>query len=83
MSQFQTAVHTSNLFLTAAAQNLLCLKLAGEAGAPVDNAFNTWLLGASVPALVGVCGRFGWRQGLRECARGPAPPAPAAFSTPR
>ena len=29
-AQFQGSVHSSALFLTAAAQNLLCLKLAGE-----------------------------------------------------
>ena len=28
-AQFQGSVHSSALFLTAAAQNLLCLKLAG------------------------------------------------------
>ena len=34
-AQFQGSVHSSALFLTAAAQNLLCLKLAG---APVHEA---------------------------------------------
>ena len=27
-AQFQTSIHSSNLFLTAAAQNLLCLDMA-------------------------------------------------------
>ncbi|KAG2438480.1 hypothetical protein HXX76_005033 [Chlamydomonas incerta] len=52
-SQFQTGVHTTSFFLTASAQNLLCLKLAGELGAVVPNQFATWLAGAFVPAVVG------------------------------
>ncbi|PNW81792.1 hypothetical protein CHLRE_06g260450v5 [Chlamydomonas reinhardtii] len=52
-SQFQTGVHTTSFFLTASAQNLLCLKLAGELGAVVPNQFATWLAGAFVPAIVG------------------------------
>ncbi|EFJ52818.1 hypothetical protein VOLCADRAFT_86172 [Volvox carteri f. nagariensis] len=53
-SQFQTGIHSTSYFLTASAQNLLCLKLAGELGAVVPNQFVTWALGAVVPATVGM-----------------------------
>ncbi|KXZ52146.1 hypothetical protein GPECTOR_10g775 [Gonium pectorale] len=53
-SQFQTGIHSTSFFLTASAQNLLCLKLAGELGAVVPNQFVTWMLGAFVPATVGM-----------------------------
>lgn len=53
-SQFQTGIHSTSFFLTASAQNLLCLKLAGELGAVVPNQFANWALGAFVPALVGM-----------------------------
>ena len=51
-SQLQTSSHGSALFLTAAAQNLLCLKLASELGVQIPGQFVTWLVAASVPALV-------------------------------
>jgi DASS family divalent anion:Na+ symporter len=53
MSQFQTGVHTSNLFYTGSAQNLLCLSMAAELGAVVPNQFATWGMGALLPALIG------------------------------
>lgn len=53
-AQFQASIHSSNLFLTAAAQNLLCLDMAGAVGAVVPNAFYTWLSGAALPAIVGL-----------------------------
>ncbi|GFR42213.1 hypothetical protein Agub_g3104 [Astrephomene gubernaculifera] len=53
-SQFQTGIHSTSFFLTASAQNLLCLKLAGELGAVVPNQFMTWAAGAFVPAAVGM-----------------------------
>lgn len=53
-SQFQTSSHTSALFLTAAAQNLLCLKLASDIIGPVSNAFGTWLIGGLLPAAIGM-----------------------------
>ncbi|GIL77807.1 hypothetical protein Vretimale_6661 [Volvox reticuliferus] len=53
-SQFQTGIHSTSYFLTASAQNLLCLKLAGELGAVVPNQFATWLVGAFLPATVGM-----------------------------
>ena len=52
-SQFQTSSHSSGLYLTGAAQNLLCLKLVSDVIGPVGNPFVTWLWGASVPALCG------------------------------
>jgi divalent anion:Na+ symporter, DASS family len=52
-SQLHSSNHTSALFLTAAAQNLLCLNLAAAIGVNVGNAFVTWFTAACVPALVG------------------------------
>ncbi|EPS71302.1 glutamate/malate translocator [Genlisea aurea] len=52
MSQFQSAGNSSALFLTAAAQNLLCLKLAEELGVVISSPWVTWFKAASVPALV-------------------------------
>ncbi|XP_006660729.2 dicarboxylate transporter 2.1, chloroplastic-like [Oryza brachyantha] len=51
MSQFQAAGNSSALFLTAAAQNLLCLKLAEELGVIVANPWVAWFKAASLPAI--------------------------------
>ncbi|KAG5015995.1 hypothetical protein JHK82_021670 [Glycine max] len=51
-NQFQSAGNSSALFLTAAAQNLLCLKLAEELGVIVPNPWVTWFKAASLPAIV-------------------------------
>lgn len=51
-SQFQAASNSSALFLTAAAQNLLCLKLAEELGVVFSSPWVTWFKAASVPAFV-------------------------------
>lgn len=51
-SQFQAAGHSSALFLTAAAQNLLCLKLAEELGVVFTNPWVQWFQAASVPGIV-------------------------------
>ncbi|KAL1564636.1 cytochrome P450-dit2 [Salvia divinorum] len=51
-SQFQSAGNSSGLFLTAAAQNLLCLKLAEELGVVISNPWVSWFKAASVPAFV-------------------------------
>ncbi|KAF5448462.1 hypothetical protein F2P56_028997 [Juglans regia] len=51
-SQFQSAGNSSALFLTAAAQNLLCLKLAEELGVIVTSPWLAWFKAASLPALV-------------------------------
>ncbi|XP_014519132.1 dicarboxylate transporter 2.1, chloroplastic [Vigna radiata var. radiata] len=51
-NQFQSAGNSSALFLTAAAQNLLCIKLAEELGVIVPNPWVTWFKAASLPALV-------------------------------
>lgn len=51
-TQFQAAGNSSALFLTAAAQNLLCLKLAEELGVTIASPWVTWFKTASVPALV-------------------------------
>ncbi|KAL8553510.1 hypothetical protein ACS0TY_001994 [Phlomoides rotata] len=51
-SQFQSSGNSSALFLTAAAQNLLCLKLAEEVGVVVSNPWVSWFEAASLPAFV-------------------------------
>lgn len=51
-SQFQSAGNSSALFLTAAAQNLLCLKLAEELGVVVLNPWVSWFKAASLPAFI-------------------------------
>ena len=53
-AQFQGSVHSSALFLTAAAQNLLCMKLATELGVNIPNPWVMWFKGALVPALLGL-----------------------------
>ncbi|CAN0906785.1 Dicarboxylate transporter 2.1, chloroplastic [Linum grandiflorum] len=52
MSQFQSAGNSSALFLTAAAQNLLCLKLAEELGVKISSPWVSWFKAASLPAIV-------------------------------
>lgn len=55
MSQCHGAsTHTSSLFLTGAAQNLLCVQLARKAGIPFPNPWIQWFTAASVPCLVGM-----------------------------
>ncbi|XP_051136417.1 dicarboxylate transporter 2.1, chloroplastic-like [Andrographis paniculata] len=51
-SQFQSAGNSSGLFLTAAAQNLLCLKLAEELGVVITNPWISWFKAASLPAFI-------------------------------
>lgn len=51
-SQFQCAGNSSALFLTAAAQNLLCLKLAEELGVVIANPWVSWFKAASLPAFI-------------------------------
>ncbi|XP_031262134.1 dicarboxylate transporter 2.1, chloroplastic-like [Pistacia vera] len=51
-SQFQSAGNSSALFLTAAAQNLLCLKLAEEIGVIISSPWVFWFKAASLPAIV-------------------------------
>ncbi|MCO5600848.1 hypothetical protein L7F22_054964 [Adiantum nelumboides] len=48
----QAAGHSSALFLTAAAQNLLCIKLAEELGVMFSNPWVQWFEAASVPGIV-------------------------------
>lgn len=54
LCQFQAGIHSSALFITASAQNLLCLNMAAELGAVVPNQFFQWMAGAAVPALAGI-----------------------------
>ena len=51
MSQLQCCAHSSAMFLTGAAQNLLCFKLASELGYAVANPWMTWFAAGFVPAL--------------------------------
>lgn len=53
-SQFQGSVNSSAMFLTGAAQNLLCLKLATELGVVIASPWLTWFKAAVVPALTGL-----------------------------
>jgi di/tricarboxylate transporter len=53
-AQFQGSVNSSAMFLTAAAQNLLCLKLAAELGVAIGSPWVTWFKGAVGPALLGL-----------------------------
>ncbi|KAI8470394.1 MAG: Sodium/sulfate symporter [Monoraphidium minutum] len=52
-SQLQASAHSSTMFLTAGAQNLLCLQLAESLGLDLGNHFLVWSQGALVPALLG------------------------------
>ncbi|XP_024980090.1 dicarboxylate transporter 2.1, chloroplastic-like [Cynara cardunculus var. scolymus] len=51
-SQLQCAGNSSALFLTAAAQNLLCLKLAEELGVVIADPWISWFKAASLPAFI-------------------------------
>ncbi|VAI87867.1 unnamed protein product [Triticum turgidum subsp. durum] len=51
-SQLQASGNSSALFLTAAAQNLLCLKLAEEAGVKIASPWISWFKVASLPAII-------------------------------
>lgn len=53
-SQMQCSSSSSALFLTAAAQNLLCLKLAEGLGVKVSSKWLTWLKVSCVPAVVSI-----------------------------
>jgi len=53
LSQLQSIAHSSTLFLTASAQNLLCIQLAEACGVDVGNHFMVWAQGAFLPAIVG------------------------------
>ena len=53
-SQFQGSVHSSAMFLTAAAQNLLCMKLATELGVAIASPWLTWFSASVVPATLGL-----------------------------
>ncbi|BBN06238.1 divalent anion:Na+ symporter, DASS family [Marchantia polymorpha subsp. ruderalis] len=51
-TQFQAAGNSSAMYLTGAAQNLLCLNLAKELGVNIANPWVAWFQAASVPAIV-------------------------------
>ncbi|KAK4366995.1 hypothetical protein RND71_014875 [Anisodus tanguticus] len=51
-SQLQSSSSSSALFLTAAAQNLLCVKLAEGLGVKISSKWLTWFKVSCIPALV-------------------------------
>ncbi|KAL6552152.1 Dicarboxylate transporter 2.1, chloroplastic [Orobanche gracilis] len=51
-SQNQCNNCTSALFLTAAAQNLLCIKLAESLGVDIPSRWVTWLKASCIPAVI-------------------------------
>lgn len=51
-SQLQSACSSSALFLTAAAQNLLCIKLAESLGVVINSSWLTWFKFACLPSLI-------------------------------
>ncbi|CAI9109550.1 OLC1v1009391C1 [Oldenlandia corymbosa var. corymbosa] len=51
-SQLQSSSSSSALFLTAAAQNLLCLKFADALGVHISNQWVTWFKFSCIPALI-------------------------------
>lgn len=51
-TQNQSNNNTSAVFLTAAAQNMLCIKLAESVGVKITDRWVTWFKVSSVPALV-------------------------------
>jgi hypothetical protein len=79
-SQLQGSVNSSAMFLTAAAQNLLCMKLAAEMGVAVPNAWVTWVKVGRCAwqrcagrweglCLAALCGRCAWRGcAWKRCA---------------
>ncbi|KAL6844664.1 hypothetical protein ACP4OV_025323 [Aristida adscensionis] len=52
MTQLQAAGSSCALYLTAAPQNLLCMKLAEELGVIIANPWITWFKAACLPAIV-------------------------------
>ena len=52
-SQFQSTVHSSCLFITSSADNLLCLDLAKEMGVDVGSPLQ-WTAGCFIPAFLGL-----------------------------
>ncbi|KAG8373408.1 hypothetical protein BUALT_Bualt11G0021200 [Buddleja alternifolia] len=51
-TQNQCSISSSALWLTGAAQNLLCIKLAESLGVEVPNKWGTWFKAASIPTLL-------------------------------
>ena len=52
MPLFQCTGSSGALFLTGAAHNLLCFRLAEELGVKIANPWVTWFKAASLPAIV-------------------------------
>ncbi|KAL9160775.1 hypothetical protein ABFS82_08G223000 [Erythranthe guttata] len=51
-SQNQSNNSTSAIFLTASAQNMLCIKLAESVSVPIPNRWITWFKAACIPGIV-------------------------------
>ena len=58
MSQFQGSVNSSAMFLTAAAQNLLCMKLAAELGVIIASPWITWFKVSTLNLVPDSCVRL-------------------------
>ncbi|GAB4815894.1 hypothetical protein N2152v2_002940 [Parachlorella kessleri] len=54
LSQFEGTANSSNMYLTAAAQNLLCIKIAASMGLTIPAAWVTWFKVAIAPAWAGL-----------------------------
>ena len=80
MSQFQGSVNSSAMFLTAAAQNLLCMKLAAELGVVIASPWLTWFKAAFLPALIGlaITPALLYKLAPPEITQTPGAPAAAA-----
>ena len=53
-TQLQSSGHSSAMCMTAAAQNLLSLKLAASLGIVIASPWLTWFKAACVPGIVGL-----------------------------
>ena len=53
-ASLQVSNFSSNLFLTAAAQNLLCLDLATQAGVTLASPWMDWFIAAAPPCILGI-----------------------------
>ena len=53
-TQLQSSGHSSAMCMTAAAQNLLSLKLAASLGVVIASPWISWFKAACVPAIIGL-----------------------------
>ena len=87
-AQLQASAHSSAMFMTAAAQNMLSLKLAGEAGVVLAGPWLLWFKASCVPALVGLLATpllvyYLYPPEIKETPEAPAEAAPRSPSPAR